>query len=167
MPRRHGASSPDGHDACRHGGRRATAPATARVRRPRGGEVTVLATGTSAEGLLEGLTIGAGAIIEPRLAILIAAAIAVDNISEALSIGEIIRSQSAGGQAKSADRPGQETAPSKEPGAAAQPGEPPPHSSAQSPARSRGSADAGHQARHVLGWTGLIGVSVFVSALAG
>jgi ZIP family zinc transporter len=62
------------------------------VRRPRGSEVTVLATGTSVEELVEGLAIGAGTVIEPRVAILIAAAVAVDNVSEALSIGEIIRS---------------------------------------------------------------------------
>jgi ZIP family zinc transporter len=91
-------------------------------RRPRGSEVTVLAGGTSAEEVIEGLAIGAGAAVEPRLALLIAAAIAVDNVSEALSIGEIICSES---------------------------------------------PDQGGHARRVLGWTGLIGVAVLVSAVAG
>lgn len=61
--------------------------------RPRGGEVTVLAGGTIAEGLIEGLSIGAGAAIEPGIGLLIALAIVIDNFSEGLSIGEIIRSE--------------------------------------------------------------------------
>jgi zinc transporter, ZIP family len=59
--------------------------------RPRGDEVTVLAGGTSAEELIEGLSIGVGAVIEPGLGLLIALAIVIDNLSEGLSIGEIIR----------------------------------------------------------------------------
>jgi zinc transporter, ZIP family len=62
-------------------------------RRPRGGEVTVLAGGTSAEELIEGLSIGVGAVIEPDLGLMIALAIVIDNLSEGLSIGEIIRSE--------------------------------------------------------------------------
>lgn len=62
------------------------------VRRPRGGEVTVLAGGTSAEELIEGLSIGVGASIQPGLGFLIGLAIAIDNLSEGLGIGEIIRS---------------------------------------------------------------------------
>jgi ZIP family zinc transporter len=62
-------------------------------RRPRGSEVTVLAGGTSAEELIEGLSIGIGAAIKPSLGLLVALAIVVDNMSEALSIGEIIRSE--------------------------------------------------------------------------
>jgi ZIP family zinc transporter len=61
--------------------------------RPRGGEVTVLAGGTSAEELIEGLSIGVGILIEPGLGLLIALAIVIDNFSEGLSIGEIIRSE--------------------------------------------------------------------------
>jgi ZIP family zinc transporter len=61
--------------------------------RPRGGEITVLAGGTSAEELIEGLSIGVGAAIEPGLGLLIALAILIDNLSESLSIGEIIRSE--------------------------------------------------------------------------
>ncbi len=60
--------------------------------RPHGGEVTVLAGGTSAEELIEGLSIGIATSIQPTLGLLIALAIMVDNLSEALSIGEIIRS---------------------------------------------------------------------------
>ncbi|HET9949559.1 MAG TPA: ZIP family metal transporter [Longimicrobiales bacterium] len=64
-------------------------------RRPRGGEVTVLAGGTSAEELIEGLSIGVGTAIRPGLGVLVALAIAIDNVSEGLSIGEIIRSEPA------------------------------------------------------------------------
>jgi zinc transporter, ZIP family len=39
---------------------------------PRGGEVTVLAGGTSAEELVEGLSIGVGAAIEPGLWLIVA-----------------------------------------------------------------------------------------------
>jgi ZIP family zinc transporter len=59
--------------------------------RPRGGEVTVLAGGTSAEEVIEGLSIGVGTAIEPGLGLLVALAIVIDNVSEGLSIGEIIR----------------------------------------------------------------------------
>jgi len=64
-----------------------------RRRRPRGDEVTVLAGGTSVEELIEGLSIGVGAAIEPRLGLMIGLAIVVDNFAEALSIGELIRDQ--------------------------------------------------------------------------
>jgi ZIP family zinc transporter len=62
-----------------------------RRHRPRGDEVTVLAGGTSAEELVEGISIGVGAAIKPGLGLLIALAIVIDNLSEALSIGELIR----------------------------------------------------------------------------
>lgn len=65
-------------------------------RRPRGTEVTVLAGGTSAEELIEGLSIGIGTVIKPGLGLLIGLAIVIDNLSEALSIGEIIRSEQNG-----------------------------------------------------------------------
>jgi zinc transporter, ZIP family len=67
-------------------------------RRPRGSEVMVLAGGTSAEELIEGLSIGVGTAIKPGLGLLIGLAIVIDNLSEALSIGEIIRSEQAGQQ---------------------------------------------------------------------
>jgi ZIP family zinc transporter len=88
---------------------------------PRGDEVTVLAGGTSAEEVIEGLSIGVGAAVEPSLALLIGLAIVIDNVAEALSIGELIRAQ----------------------------------------------GEAEGQPRRILGWTGLIGVAVFVSALVG
>ena len=64
-----------------------------RRRRPRAGDVTVLAGGTSAEELIEGLAIGAGTIVEPSVGILIGLAIAIDNLSEGLSIGELLRAE--------------------------------------------------------------------------
>jgi zinc transporter, ZIP family len=87
------------------------------------GDVTVLAAGTSAEELIEGLSIGVGLAIKPELGLLVALAIAIDNISEALSIGEIIRLEN--------DHLGRS------------------------------------EARRILGWTSLIGLSVLVSAVAG
>ncbi|HEX7034317.1 MAG TPA: ZIP family metal transporter [Pseudomonadales bacterium] len=95
-----------------------------RRRRPRGGEVTVLAGGTSAEELIEGLSIGVGVTIHPGVGLLIALAIVVDNLSEGLSIGEIIRSEPASDRSRD-------------------------------------------QTRRILGWTTLIGVALFGSALAG
>lgn len=64
-----------------------------RRHRPRGDGVTVLAGGTSAEEVVEGLAIGAGVVVDPESGALIAAAIAVDNFSEGLSIGELVRSR--------------------------------------------------------------------------
>lgn len=64
-----------------------------RRHRPRGDQVTVLAGGTSAEELIEGVSIGIGAAIEPGLGLIVGAAIVIDNIAEALSIGELIRAQ--------------------------------------------------------------------------
>lgn len=64
-------------------------------RRPHGSGLTVLAGGTSAEELIEGLSIGIGTVIAPGVGLLIGIAIAIDNVSEALAIGELIRSESA------------------------------------------------------------------------
>jgi zinc transporter, ZIP family len=61
-----------------------------RRHRPRGDEVTVLAGGTSTEELIEGLTIGIGVSIKPGLGLLVALAIVIDNMAEALSIGELV-----------------------------------------------------------------------------
>lgn len=91
--------------------------------RPRGDEVTVLAGGTSTEEVIEGISIGVGTAIQAELGMLVALAIAIDNVAEALSIGELIRSGDAGDTRASAWR--------------------------------------------VLKWTGLIGASLLVSALAG
>lgn len=63
------------------------------ARRPRGSGVTVLAGGTSIEELIEGVSIGVGAAIEPGVGLLIGVAIAIDNLSEGLSVGELIRSE--------------------------------------------------------------------------
>jgi zinc transporter, ZIP family len=91
--------------------------------RIRDSEVVVLAGGTSAEELIEGLSIGIASAIEPGLGLIIALAIVIDNVSEALSIGEIIRNEK----------------------------------------KARGR----NQMARILGWTGLIGVSVLLSSLAG
>ena len=91
--------------------------------RPRGDEVTVLAGATSIEELIEGLSIGVGAAIRPGLGFMIAAAIVVDNLAEALSIGELARAGEKEGKGK--------------------------------------------PVRRVLKWTGLIGVSLFGSAIVG
>jgi ZIP family zinc transporter len=64
-----------------------------RRHRPRGDDATVLAGGTSVDEVIEGLSIGVGFAVKPGVGLLIAAAILIDNISEALSIGEIIRDQ--------------------------------------------------------------------------
>jgi len=102
-----------GFDLYVHRGRLAGAKAEQhrRVRRfhrrhaPRGDEVTVLAGGTGAEEFIEGLSIGVGAVIEPGLGLLVALAIMIDNVSEGLSIGELIRSDAAtGGEAGAARR---------------------------------------------------------------
>jgi ZIP family zinc transporter len=93
-----------------------------RGHRPRGDRVTVLAGGTSGEELIEGLAIGTGVLIEPEVGALIAAAIAVDNLSEGLSIGELVLSGRVPGKAN---------------------------------------------ARRVLGWTSLVGLSLLGSALLG
>jgi ZIP family zinc transporter len=66
-----------------------------RHQRPRGGEGTVLAAGTTIEELVEGLAIGVGAVIDLRLALVIALATAIDNISEALNIGQLYQNERA------------------------------------------------------------------------
>jgi len=58
--------------------------------KPRGDEVTVLAAGTSAEELIEGVTIGVSTATDPTLGLTVALAIAIDNASEAISIGELV-----------------------------------------------------------------------------
>jgi ZIP family zinc transporter len=71
-----------------------------RRRRPRAGDVTVLAGGTSAEEVIEGIAIGAGTIVEPSIGLLVGLAIAIDNLSEGLSIGELLRAESGDGAGK-------------------------------------------------------------------
>jgi ZIP family zinc transporter len=72
--------------------------------RSRDGQVTVLAGGTSVEELIEGLSIGVGFAIKPGVGLFIAFAIIIDNFSEALSIGEIIRNEKDGGSRSAARR---------------------------------------------------------------
>ena len=43
--------------------------------------------------MIEGLTIGVGAAIDPGVSLVVGAAICIDNISEALSIGELAREE--------------------------------------------------------------------------
>jgi ZIP family zinc transporter len=62
-----------------------------RRRRGSGSPVLVLAGGTSVEELVEGLVIGVGAAVEPSLAVVAAIAIAIDNLAEGMSVGELIR----------------------------------------------------------------------------
>jgi len=61
--------------------------------KPRGDKVTVLAAGTSAEELIEGVTIGVSAATDPTLGVMVGLAIAIDNVSEALSIGELVHAR--------------------------------------------------------------------------
>jgi ZIP family zinc transporter len=56
-------------------------------------QVVVLAGGTSAEELVEGLAIGVGAAVEPSLAVVVALAIALDNLAEGMSVGELVRDE--------------------------------------------------------------------------
>ncbi|MCA1403294.1 ZIP family metal transporter [Ensifer sp. IC3342] len=88
--------------------------------KPLGGNVAVLAGGTSAEELIEGMAIGVGAVFEPGVALIVGLAICIDNLSEGMSIGELILDE----EQKGANR-------------------------------------------QILGWTSLIGLSLFVSAVAG
>ena len=62
-------------------------------RRGSGSPVLVLAGGTSVEELIEGLIIGVGAAVEPSLAFVAAIAIAIDNLAEGMSVGELIRGE--------------------------------------------------------------------------
>ncbi|QYF87091.1 ZIP family metal transporter [Brevundimonas sp. PAMC22021] len=92
---------------------------------PRGSSISVLAGGTSGEELIEGLSIGVGLAINPATGLMVALAVTIDNLAEALSIGELARADGAQEQDK------------------------------------RGVG------KQVLGWTGLIGAALFVSAAAG
>ncbi|HEY8575861.1 MAG TPA: ZIP family metal transporter [Devosia sp.] len=93
-------------------------------RKPHGNKVTVIAGATSAEELIEGIVIGASSAIGGGTGLVVGVAIALDNISEALSIGELVFDTD------------------KEKSKRAQRWE-------------------------IIKWTGLIGISLFVSALGG
>lgn len=60
--------------------------------KPRGSSTSVLAGGTSSEEIIEGIAIGVGAALAPGTALVVGLAITIDNISEAMSIGELILS---------------------------------------------------------------------------
>jgi zinc transporter, ZIP family len=64
-----------------------------RERRPFGDEVTVLAGGISIEDIVQGISIGIGAGIEPGLALVIAIAVGIDALTEGISIGELVLSE--------------------------------------------------------------------------
>ncbi|WP_026614522.1 ZIP family metal transporter [Ensifer aridi] len=91
-----------------------------RRKKPRGSGVAVLAGGTSAEELIEGMAIGVGAAFEPGVALIVGLAICIDNLSEGMSIGELAFDE-----------------------------------------------EQKNPKWRILGWTSLIGVSLFVSAVAG
>jgi ZIP family zinc transporter len=93
-------------------------------RKPRGNKVTVIAGATSAEELIEGIVIGASSAIGGGTGLVVGLAIALDNISEALSIGEMVFDTDK-------DKP------------------------------------KGAQRWEVIKWTGLIGISLLVSAVGG
>ncbi|WEX73963.1 ZIP family metal transporter [Sinorhizobium numidicum] len=71
-----------------------------RRKKPRGSDVAVLAGGTSAEELIEGVTIGVGATFDPAVAAIVGLAICIDNLSEAMSIGELVLSDENKGGAR-------------------------------------------------------------------
>lgn len=69
-------------------------------KRPRGDDITVLAGGTSVEELVEGVTIGVSAATDPSLGMIVGLAIVIDNVSESLSIGDLIRERGGKHQAR-------------------------------------------------------------------
>lgn len=91
-----------------------------RLRKERGSSVALLAGGTAVEELIEGLSIGVGLSVEPRLGFMIGTAIVLDNLIEGMSIAEIVRAE-----------------------------------------RTEAAT------RQIFGWTGLIGLALFVSAVVG
>ena len=75
-----------------------------RLNPPVGDEVTVLAGGTTAEELIEGLSIGVGTAIQPGLALIVGISIALDNLAEAISIGALIAEKDHGPELSAAAR---------------------------------------------------------------
>jgi ZIP family zinc transporter len=63
--------------------------------KPRGSKVAVIAGATAGEEVIEGIVIGVSAAIGSSTGLVVALAIAVDNVSEALSIGELAISERA------------------------------------------------------------------------
>jgi ZIP family zinc transporter len=56
----------------------------------------VLAGATSVEEIIEGLTIGISLSVAPSLALIVGLAIVLDNVSEGLAIGEMLREEMGG-----------------------------------------------------------------------
>jgi ZIP family zinc transporter len=67
-----------------------------RRRPPHGGAGAVLAGATSVEEIIEGLTIGISLSVAPSLALIVGLAIVLDNVSEGLAIGEMLREEMGG-----------------------------------------------------------------------
>lgn len=61
------------------------------LHKPHGSKVAVIAAGTAGEELIEGIVIGVSAAIGGSTGFIVALAIALDNVSEALSIGELTK----------------------------------------------------------------------------
>lgn len=70
-----------------------------RQRPAAGDDVTVLAGGTALEEVIEGVSIGVGAAIQPSLAVFVAGSIALDNATEGMSIGALSAERASGGRA--------------------------------------------------------------------
>ncbi len=68
-----------------------------RRHRPKGGKVTVIAGATAAEELIEGVVVGVSGVIGGGTGLAVGFAIAIDNISEAMSIGELVRDEQGDG----------------------------------------------------------------------
>lgn len=64
-----------------------------RRHKPKGGKVTVIAGATTAEEMLEGIVIGVSGIVGGGTGIVVGLAIAINNLSEAMSIGELVRDE--------------------------------------------------------------------------
>lgn len=82
-----------GVSAGREADQRARVLRLRRQQRSRGDNITVLAGGTSAEELVEGIAIGVSAAADPSLGLIVGLAIVIDNAAESLSIGELILSR--------------------------------------------------------------------------
>jgi ZIP family zinc transporter len=67
-------------------------------RRPRGKQVMVLAWGTTAEEVIEGVAIGVAIAVGGDVGVLLGLAIAVDNVTEAFSVGALIRDEAGRGK---------------------------------------------------------------------
>jgi ZIP family zinc transporter len=71
-----------------------------RRHQPRGEQAFVLALGTSIEEIIEGIAIGVAVAVGEDVGVLLALAIAIDNVTEAFSVGAMIRDE--------AQRPGED-----------------------------------------------------------